>query len=1396
MPATSDQVPSQEKKGRTTWLRRFFYALALALFIFVLLLVFVLETAVGTRWFFQGLQNVIGTQFQVSGVMGNLAGEVTVAKLSIRRSDLQVEVDNLRMDSQAYAVITSLLTSIAKPIHRPQLVITSLQADTVKIMSLESSTSNQVPTNLQLPIDLDLRSVKLARLTVGKIAKPDQLQHFSTIVGSAKSNSAKHVIDLQFSSDWGTLQLDSQLETQPPFAIAGNFKYQGQNYPNLPRLLMAGTARGSLVALQLNASLSSEVMPTLLAATQEQRSQGQIQLELAPFKSVPINKVQAQFQHLDPQAIHKLAPHADLDVVIDLKQTSASIKENDLTGHLRLKNAASATWDRHGLPLRSGDGDVLWQDHILRLSNLNVIFPQGQMTGELKLYLPENGVPNVDAAVRLNGLNLAALDSRLHASEIKGGVQIQTAKNKRIDFQAQLKDDKFDSQLSSSAYFQFNKTGDSGSLYLEKLDFRFAQSRFSGSAEMNFENTQKFKLHGDIQEFNPGYWHSSLPQGSIAGILDLSGQLEPKLALKVNLPQLSGALFGQQLSGVVKAEWLQDSALNIEALDLQWGANTAHAFGTLTEQNKLGKQVQWEVNAGDLALLSKLSPMPISGKAKINGTLTGQPSALVLALNLQAQQLSLQGEPLGLAQWQTQELNVLADWRGGSQSSWNLSMQAQKNQVELRSANKLAVAENAVYYADSMKLELHGKPEAHQLTLQLQVDKKQQLQVAANGAWSEAGSAAWWGQITQFELKGFGAASDSVGPDLQLITPLRVQASAKQLSLGAAKMRGVLANLNLDSLDWTPRSLQSKGQITALRPLDLLKIVQPQQKVLAMQGDLSLAMDWDFQFKDKVSGEFNIQRQSGDLSLLGADGSKQAMGLNNLEAHVSSIRHLGGPNEAALQVKLAAAGARLGQWQARLETAVQRIDEHWTLSSEAPLKGEVQAHLPELQWLANRVSPDIAMKGNLDIDAIVSGKMSRPLYRAQIQGHQLELALAAEGLLFPNGELQAQLDQDSFQLQQLRFSNKITFIPKLELFQGLAWQGQEGDVTATGTVNWQTETGSIQAKWRQFPLLQRKDRWLVMSGESTVNQANQTWSLFGKLQADAAYFKLPKLPPPSLSDDVVVVDRRENKSESGANPEAKKPLKTQLDLEVDMGSRFAFEGRGIKTALVGALRLRNRDGAPVQASGTVATRGGEYEAYGQVLEIERGILNFQGAPNNPGLNVRALRKGLAVEAGVEVSGTFANPQVRLVSEPSVSEREKIAWLVLGHEPDQQGVDASLLLTAAGALFGGDGSQNIPKELMQGLGFDDFSIGPADNGNGSKLPSQTVAGATGVGSSSNDTVVKIGRRLRPGLVVAIEKGVSDASGALNLGWQLSNRVKLNARKSNDSSVDLKYSFSFN
>ncbi|WP_413760869.1 translocation/assembly module TamB domain-containing protein, partial [Vibrio vulnificus] len=104
------------------------------------------------------------------------------------------------------------------------------------------------------------------------------------------------------------------------------------------------------------------------------------------------------------------------------------------------------------------------------------------------------------------------------------------------------------------------------------------------------------------------------------------------------------------------------------------------------------------------------------------------------------------------------------------------------------------------------------------------------------------------------------------------------------------------------------------------------------------------------------------------------------------------------------------------------------------------------------------------------------------------------------------------------------------------------------------------------------------------------------------LKADAGLFTVPEQSAPALGDDVVVKGRTVDEP---AGP----PL--GLAIDIDLGERLYFKGRGLDTRLAGQLALRD-EGRGLRATGNIRTADGRYRAYGQDLVIERGIISFQG----------------------------------------------------------------------------------------------------------------------------------------------------------------------------------------
>jgi translocation and assembly module TamB len=135
---------------------------------------------------------------------------------------------------------------------------------------------------------------------------------------------------------------------------------------------------------------------------------------------------------------------------------------------------------------------------------------------------------------------------------------------------------------------------------------------------------------------------------------------------------------------------------------------------------------------------------------------------------------------------------------------------------------------------------------------------------------------------------------------------------------------------------------------------------------------------------------------------------------------------------------------------------------------------------------------------------------------------------------------------------------------------------------------------------------------------------------------------------------------------------------------------------------VGSLRVLMQEGK-LTGVGALRTRGGAIEAYGQRLQLRRGVITFQGDITRPVLDIEALRTGLAVEAGVRVAGTARRPRIELVSYPAVSEIEKLSWLLLGHGPNDSGGDMALLFSV-GTSFLSEG-----EPFYRRFGIDEVSM---------------------------------------------------------------------------------------
>jgi translocation and assembly module TamB len=193
----------------------------------------------------------------------------------------------------------------------------------------------------------------------------------------------------------------------------------------------------------------------------------------------------------------------------------------------------------------------------------------------------------------------------------------------------------------------------------------------------------------------------------------------------------------------------------------------------------------------------------------------------------------------------------------------------------------------------------------------------------------------------------------------------------------------------------------------------------------------------------------------------------------------------------------------------------------------------------------------------------------------------------------------------------------------------------------------------------------------------------------------------------------------------------------------------------------------------LRATGTISVTEGTYEAFGRKLAIEQGQINFLGPLDNPNVSILAMRRGLDVEPGVQISGTVLQSRVKLVSEPNVADEEKLSWLMFGHGSDSSNASQLRAADAMLALANGAGG----KRIAQTLGVDQFSVGASESG------------------LNDQQVLNVGKAVSERFYLGYEQSLSGAASIVKFTWQLSRRWSVVVRGGAINSMDVLFSLRY-
>ncbi|WP_233862590.1 translocation/assembly module TamB domain-containing protein [Paraburkholderia adhaesiva] len=1262
------------------------------------------------------------------------------------------------------------------------------------VPSTEPSTPMTLPKDLQLPLALDIRDLRVAKLTLHQGASTTE---FSRFAFHARSDGRHHAATVeQLDTPFGAVSASAKLDGVRPFPLSGELGYAGK--VNNEDVQVNGRIGGTLEAL--TADLDATGM----------KLAGRAHIEAAPFEAVPLERATLAFDHVNPQAFAPGAPFADLAVRADLKpvdstaggadsggaasthapapHTSANNRAAGFTvaGNVSIVNAKPGAIDANLLPLVSARTDVVLDAHTQRLANLDVrLVKDATLTGGGTIS-GRNGRFDLKVA----RLDLNAFEARVRPTQLAGPITVHLAG----DVQS-ITLDLADPQAALRA--QGKVTFDPARLSLSDVRVTSGAGRIDLSGAIKHDANSTYTLKAAMTDFDPLSLTSQVPSRAAARPstaaqgaarnrpVHAAGSDAPSLAqapaqadaqntahnttqngtsTSSPVPRAAPRRIEARVNGTIDASGTLAPAFTTRA-QFRLGPSvyddlplTGEGIVQLAGSRILPSQAHLSVAGNDVALqgsfgapgdrlrftvdapqLDRLG-FGVAGQVAASGDLSGTFAQPDVALEYKAEHVVFGDTRLGHAQGH-------AELHAGANGALAFSTDA----------SEIAVAGVEV---STLTARLSGTRAKHTLTASAKGKVHGQavdVQLAANGALSDTHDGTrWTGAVTQLQNRG--------APAIELEAPLAVSAGAGKVTLGATRLTLEGASLDLKSFDLDNGRIRSAGALTGV---SLGRVLQLRQQLTGVQSNLKTDLvfdgDWDFSIGPSATGHVQIRRRSGDITVEVGRGLA-SLGISDINARAA----FSGSNR--LDVTAHAKAMRVGTLDVATYTSLVPRDGVLTIADESPLGGTIVANVPSLMTTGGLFGPGYLLDGHIALQLVLNGTVAQPAVSGSLVGDGISATLVDQGLQLKDGVVRVLLSHNLVDFQQVEF------------------RGASGTLRATGRVRLDNNepdlTASIVAD--KLELFASPDRQMSLSGSASIANQGQAGGLQinGKFTVDHALFDMPESPAPELSDDVVIV-RPDGTTRGGPPPldvAAEKAgtrpasrFAPSANIGIDLGHNFRFRGRGADLGLAGMITAMSEPSVPLRAVGNVrVTEGSTYTAFGRKIAIENGFFTFNGPVANPGINILAMRRNQQVEAGVQVTGTIQSPVVKLISEPTVPDNEKLSWLLFGHGTDQgNNLGQQSAMTTALALLGSASG----KRIAQSVGLDEFSIGRSEVG------------------LTDPQVVMIAKVINEWLVIGFEQGLQSAQNAVKATVNLSRYWSVSAYGGTFNGADVSYTRRF-
>ena len=1283
---------------------------------------------------------------------GNLLGPLILRKVKFRNENTSITVGKLALTWRPDALWDSTL-------H-----ITNIELEELVIKQLKKDDSDQ-PIKLpkfELPIDIILDNIRIADINFFPLAQPTPIAVQQILLTAHYTSQTLHINKLQVDAEHAHAALTGTLQPSNNYATNVTMSWQAQP-PNYAALEGTLKVLGDLKHIELDHQFAAPINTSMTASIDSVLELGHWQATL-------------RTENLDPAKLHMQWPSARINGAITAQgdRRQAQLAINGL-----------ADYQQYSVKI---DSRAHYQAPLWQLDQLQLSLPATNTTVNTRGTIAVN---KSLLQLKLNGEWRNAVwpitDAPPQVTSKQGRFTLEgTPDQYKVAVDGLLLGEKFP-MLNLS----LRGKGSTRALQLTAFQAKVNGSDLRAQGDIAWQPKFLVNLKGQWQNLVwplTGTAVATSPQGRVhveGDMLAYRFNLQGLLATP-NAPTSSWSLSGLGDKTSAKAtaqtsvlEGKIDSSVQLSwTPTLRWDVSSQAQNlnpGTLWPKwpGQLGFQATSQGTVDQGALNASLDVSRLSGQlrdqtvsGKIHATARGETYELApLAINIGSAQLTASGSLKD--QWDIKWATdipalgvVLSEIKGSWLAQGTVSgprhaprviatanaqnVVAGKYRVgkldgaadiDLRGAtiSSINVRANDLVANDTTKiteLRINAKGLTQDHNLSITADTPLgNIAIQAKGGYS---AGAWTGSLEK------GLAALPVAGQWRLASPFDIYLSQQELHIGSLCWDQVKAQGRLcGETDWSSEQ-GWQGEAQAINvPLNLVDSLLPLDTNLfgLVDGNATLQT-----INHRATANFQMTSTTGSLVYRSGTDQAVAMGYTNA-AVIGQLAD--GVLTTTFSVPLQDNDDLAGKLVVDIEKAEQTIS------------GELHAQLTHFALLPAFFPAIEEPEASLFVDIQVTGTLKAPRFLANVELNKGSASIPKQGLALRDiGIKLSTLENGHFALRG-------------------AMRSGAGDLRIQGDINPFSEggwTAEFTVAGERFQALDIPEYEIALSPDLTIDIAPYKVKINGTIAIPDA-----KLRPRSgrgavsVSKDVIV----EGQISNGG----KRRWEVESIVRFELGEKVKFEGFGLTGRLTGTLVIIDTPQRLTNALGEIRIEGGRYQAYGQDLGIERGRLLFVGGPiDDPGIDVRAVRKVEDVTAGLNVRGPLRSPTVSIFSTPPMSDQNALAYLLLGRPVSQASANEGLQLYKAAASLGFKGGEILAKQLGDRFGIDDVSLES--------------------GGQFDEPTLLIGKYLSPRLYIGYGIGLINQLNSIRLRYRLSKMWTLEADSGRTTGADLLYTLESN